>query len=138
MVDFETLQRQVWNESTALTLIYATEDALNTPPQPLSDALQRFVKGDNRSFQREVEQEEATAAPAGARSTGVTLFQHETVSSYQMRERAGSVDSMATNRASLGSMDSRTGDFDDMLDGDLLELDGDGNPMSQDRMLIDI
>ncbi|KAI0471600.1 hypothetical protein GGR56DRAFT_654778 [Xylariaceae sp. FL0804] len=39
-------------------LVYATEEAMQAVPTPLSDALCRFVKADNRSFQQELAQEQ--------------------------------------------------------------------------------
>lgn len=90
----------MWEESNTVTLVFATEDAVSTPRIPLSDALTRFVKADNRGFQRELEREEA----------GADEPQHE-VRAFQMRSRAGSVDSMASNRASIGSADSRAEEY---------------------------
>lgn len=95
-LDFEAVQLRAWEESNAVTLVFATEEALSAPRAPLSDALARFVKADNRGFQKELEQEEA----------GANEPQHE-VRAFQMRSRAGSVDSMASNRASVGSGGSR-------------------------------
>lgn len=99
-LDFEAIQLRAWEESNVVTLVFATEDAVSTPRIPLSDALTRFVKADNRGFQRELEQEEASANEP----------QHE-VRAFRMRSRAGSVDSMASNRASIGSADSRAEEF---------------------------
>ncbi|SPN97635.1 uncharacterized protein DNG_01147 [Cephalotrichum gorgonifer] len=93
-LDFDAIQERVSTESNSITLIFATEDALNAPRVPLSDSLNRFVKADNRAFQRELEQEEASANEP----------EHD-LHAFQMRSRAGSIDSMATNRASLGSAD---------------------------------
>ncbi|PKS07976.1 hypothetical protein jhhlp_006588 [Lomentospora prolificans] len=105
-VDFETVHKLMWDESNSLTLVYASDDAMNTPRIALPEGLQRFIKADNRSFQKEIEQEEAAAANSD--------LPMETLESFdlQPRPRSGSVDSMATNRASLGSMDSYEGYFD--------------------------
>lgn len=106
MVDFETVQSLIWDESNSLTMIYATDGAMDTPRIELPGGLQRFIKADNRSFQKELEQEEA-AADANADIPMETLDSFD----LQPRSRSLSVDSMATNRASLGSMDSREDDF---------------------------
>ncbi|CAI4213796.1 unnamed protein product [Parascedosporium putredinis] len=106
VVDFETVQSLIWDESNSLTMIYATDGAMDTPRIELPSGLQRFIKADNRSFQKELEQEEA-AADANADIPMETLDSFD----LQARSRSLSVDSMATNRASLGSMDSREDDF---------------------------
>ncbi|KAJ2988476.1 hypothetical protein NUW58_g3956 [Xylaria curta] len=45
-------------ESKHPILVYASEAALNQEPIPLSDALNMFIRADNRSFQQELAQEE--------------------------------------------------------------------------------
>jgi hypothetical protein len=76
---------------------------------------QRFVRADNKVFQQEINQE--NNAP---------------IMSERALRRAGSTDSLATNRASLGVSDtnSRAGDFDN----DHFEISNDG----QDTELMDM
>lgn len=101
--------------SKAPVLVYATEEAMNEEPAPLSDALkvrnckvfdsflprlesantcQTFVKFDNRLFKQELLEE---PAPADKKRTAPHLPE-----SPLKRQRSASVDSMATNRASIG------------------------------------
>ncbi|ROW05945.1 hypothetical protein VPNG_08477 [Cytospora leucostoma] len=96
---FEKVQEAMYTEvdtdgSKAPVLIYATEKALNEEPAPLSSALQTFVKFDNRLFKQELLEEPAPAekkrnAPQSSRSP-------------PKRHRSDSIDSLATNRASIG------------------------------------
>ncbi|KAJ0162168.1 hypothetical protein CTA2_5017 [Colletotrichum tanaceti] len=105
---FDQVMRQVHRETKGPLLVYATEDAMNTPASPLSDALQRFARAENKNFRQELNQE-ATDEGAQLRNTNMSP-----ISPSKRKYRSGSVDSMATNRASLGNSDSnsRAGDFD--------------------------
>ncbi|KAK1972823.1 ubiquitin interaction domain-containing protein [Colletotrichum sublineola] len=113
---FEQVMEKMFWETKGPLLVYATEDAINTPASPLSDALQRFARAENKNFKQELNQEsiEESAQP---RNTNMSP-----ISSSKRKYRSGSVDSMATNRASLGNSDtnSRAGDFDSdpFSDGD--------------------
>lgn len=75
-------------------LVYATDKAMNEEPAPLSDALKTFVKFDNRLFKQELLEE-----PTPTDKKRNAPQQPE---SPLKRQRSASVDSMATNRASLG------------------------------------
>ncbi|KAK1983471.1 ubiquitin interaction domain-containing protein [Colletotrichum cereale] len=113
---FEQVIEKMFWETKGPLLVYATEDAINAPASPLSDALQRFARAENKNFKQELNQEsmEESAQP---RSTNMSP-----ISPSKRKYRSGSVDSMATNRASLGNSDtnSRAGDFDNdpFSDGD--------------------
>lgn len=140
-VSLEFVKCQMFQESRNPLLVYATEEALTAPRAPLSDALQRFVRVENKTFSHELSRqaEEGTSdttAPAGDMSL-------PPMSPSKRKYRSGSVDSMATNRASLGNSDedSRAGDFDDIeiiegIDGSLVgeppTIDSD---MAQDAIL---
>lgn len=90
--------------------MYATEEALDAPRLPLSESLQRFVRVENKTFNQELsrqpEEEEGEALTA-------TAAKPIPVSPSKRKYRSGSIDSMATNRASMGNSDadSRAGDF---------------------------
>ncbi|KAG6356186.1 hypothetical protein INS49_015573 [Diaporthe citri] len=75
-------------------LVYATDKAMNEEPAPLSDALKTFVKFDNRLFKQELLEE---PTPTDKKRNAPQLPE-----SPLKRQRSTSVDSMATNRASLG------------------------------------
>ncbi|KAJ0114905.1 hypothetical protein J7T55_004647 [Diaporthe amygdali] len=86
-------------------LVYATDKALDEEPAPLSDALKTFVKFDNRLFKQELLEE---PTPTDKKRNAPQLPE-----SPLKRQRSNSVDSMATNRASLG-------DFSDVEERDAL------------------
>ncbi|ROV91178.1 hypothetical protein VSDG_07871 [Cytospora chrysosperma] len=96
---FEKVQEAIFSEvdtdgSKAPILVYATDRALDEESWPLSSALQTFVKFDNRLFKQELLEEPTPTekkrnAPQSPRSP-------------PKRHRSDSVDSMATNRASMG------------------------------------
>lgn len=79
--------------------IYASEDALSEEPVPLSEALKRFVKRDNRIFNAEDRN-----ADTESYGQPITL---ENLSSAtgKRKHRSDSVSSTATNRASCGDSD---------------------------------
>ncbi|GJC82059.1 hypothetical protein ColLi_04897 [Colletotrichum liriopes] len=111
----EVIEKMYW-ETKGPLLVYATEDAINTPASPLSDALQRFARAENKNFRQELNQE-STDEGSPPRNMNMSP-----ISPSKRKYRSGSVDSMATNRASLGNSDtnSRAGDFDNdpFSDGD--------------------
>ncbi|KAL1862553.1 hypothetical protein Daus18300_008512 [Diaporthe australafricana] len=95
----EKVQEAIFTEvdtdgSKVPILVYATDKALNEEPAPLSDALRTFVKLDNRLFKQELLEE---PTPADKKRNAPQL-----PGSPLKRQRSNSVDSMATNRASLG------------------------------------
>ena len=95
--------------------IFATEEAMNETPQPLSEALSRFVKHDNRLFKQELLEE--IANPPTNTDSGdwdkKRVSDGTSPASPSKRQREGSIDSMATNRASLGDLSDR--DLEDVL-----------------------
>ncbi|EFQ27956.1 ubiquitin interaction domain-containing protein [Colletotrichum graminicola M1.001] len=113
---FEQVMEKMFWETKGPLLVYATEDAINTPVSPLSDALQRFARAENKNFKQELNQESIDES-VQSRNTNMSP-----ISPSKRKYRSGSVDSMATNRASLGNSDtnSRAGDFDNdpFSDGD--------------------
>lgn len=123
-VTVEFVHRQLFQESKSVVAIYATEVALDgVVPVPLADPLQRFVKADNKGFRAEVaraaDEKEDVAADA---PTAPDQTEFTPLSPSKRKYRSNSVDSMATNRASLGNVsdtNSRAGDFDfERFDGD--------------------
>lgn len=97
-MEVERVLRDMWQETKTPLFVYATEDALNTAPEPLSGPLERFVKADNKSFRQELNQEQSQANDQPPPSA-------EVVSPSKRKHRADSLDSMNSNRASLGSID---------------------------------
>lgn len=75
-------------------LIYATEKALDEEPMPLSGALKTFVRFDNRLFKQE------TIESPIERKRVANI---SPISPAKRHNRSNSADSMATNRASIGS-----------------------------------
>ncbi|PHH83397.1 hypothetical protein CDD82_1331 [Ophiocordyceps australis] len=96
-VDIERVLREVWQETKTPLLVYATETALNAPLKTLSSALERFVRADNKAFRQELKQEEKQP------SKSATDKDLEQASSPKRQRRSASIDSMASNRASVGS-----------------------------------
>lgn len=96
---FAKVQEAIFTEvdadgSKVPILVYATDKAMNEEPTPLSDALKTFVKFDNRLFKQELLEE---PTPTDKKRNAPQLPE-----SPLKRQRSASVDSMATNRASLG------------------------------------
>ncbi|KAG8163631.1 hypothetical protein KVR01_006928 [Diaporthe batatas] len=116
---FEKVQEAIFTETDAdgskvPILVYATDKALNEEPAPLSDALKTFVKFDNRLFKQELLEE---PTPADKKRNAPQVPE-----SPLKRQRSNSVDSMATNRASLGDF-SDAGERDALM-GDQDSRDG--------------
>ncbi|CAK7209501.1 hypothetical protein SBRCBS47491_000465 [Sporothrix bragantina] len=95
-----------FNESRALTLVYAEESILDESNASLSSALDNFMRFDNRFFKQELKEEsprsEKKRQPAEEASPTSPLKRHQ-------RQRSTSIDSLASNMASLGD-DSNYGD----------------------------
>lgn len=87
----------MWLETRTPLLVYATEEAVNTPRAPLSSPLERFVRADNKAFRQELSREINEAAEL--KRTGP-----EDPMSPPKRHRSNSPDSMDSNRASIGSI----------------------------------
>ncbi|KAM0297853.1 hypothetical protein HYE67_003343 [Fusarium culmorum] len=100
-LDIEQVFKEMWNDTTKPLLVYATEEALKTPKQPLPPQLERFVKIDNKSFRQELAEEESTVEVK-------TTPTFDPISPSKRKHRADSVGSMDSNRASIGS-DGRNG-----------------------------
>ncbi|KAH7318359.1 hypothetical protein B0I35DRAFT_431904 [Stachybotrys elegans] len=99
-IEVERLMREVWSETKNPLLIYATETALKVPRHELPSALDRFARADNKAFRNELNQEKEQPASEASK---VTSF--GPLSPSKRKHRADSIDSMDTNRASLGSFD---------------------------------
>ncbi|KAL1851332.1 hypothetical protein VTK73DRAFT_9455 [Phialemonium thermophilum] len=108
----ETTYEKVMEEACGVgsmpILIYASEEAMQAKPEPLSEALQTFVRFDNRLFAQELKDE----TPPDRKRAGFA----SPSSPPKRRNRSSSLDSMATNAASAGDLD------DDMRDAQF-ELD---------------
>lgn len=101
MTTFEQVVRQGCAKQTPI-LIFATDEAMEETPEPLSDALKTFVKLDNRHFRQEVSKQEIELPDT---LDGGALTRSALRDMHKPRERSGSIDSMATNKASVGDSD---------------------------------
>ncbi|KAJ6438315.1 LOW QUALITY PROTEIN: ubiquitin interaction domain-containing protein [Purpureocillium lavendulum] len=106
-IEVERVLREMWQETKNPLLVYATEDALNTPRDPLSAPLDRFARAENKAFRQELNRE---AVDAGSRKPSVA----EPISPSKRKHRSDSPDSMDSNRASIGSADQ--GGFDNAFE----------------------
>ena len=95
----ERVLREVWEKTKTPLLIYASQAALDAPKLPLTGPLQRFVRADNKAFRQELNLETSDAGVESSRSVG----QADPISPSKRKHRADSVDSIESNRASLGS-----------------------------------
>jgi hypothetical protein len=86
--------RDTWQETNTPILVYATEAAVNATSVVPSNALMRFVKAENKAFRQELNSERGEG-----RRTGPI----EPMSPSKRKHRSDSIDSMDSNRASLGS-----------------------------------
>ncbi|KAM0434123.1 hypothetical protein ACHAPT_004068 [Fusarium lateritium] len=123
-VEIERVFRDMWLETKNPLLVYATDQALNTPKRPLPNQLERFVKAENKTFHQELNQERnETSEPK--RATFV-----DPISPSKRKHRSDSVSSMDSNRASLGSDDRNGFDnpFEDQHDAIGTEMTEFGNP----------
>ncbi len=108
----------MWQETKTPLLIYATENALNTQKAPLSGTLERFVKAENKAFRQELTQETRTREEAKKQPF------IDPISPSKRKHRSDSMDSMNSNRASLGSDDGNAFDnpFEDQFDKPSVEM----------------
>ncbi|EHK26094.1 uncharacterized protein TRIVIDRAFT_79666 [Trichoderma virens Gv29-8] len=116
-VEIERVLRDVWHETKTPLLIYATEEALSTPRTPLSDALNMFVRSDNKAFRQELKRPAADSVEE-RRYTSVDPV------SPSKRKHRDSMDSMDTNRASIGSEDRSPFEnaFDEQIEQSEMEM----------------
>ncbi|KAK5993638.1 hypothetical protein PT974_07073 [Cladobotryum mycophilum] len=98
-VEVERVLREMWQETKTPLLVYATEESLNTLREPLVDSLDRFVRSENRAFRIELSQESSRSSEERGRPAV------DPISPSKRKHRADSMDSMNSNRASLGSDD---------------------------------
>lgn len=116
-MEVERVLRDIWHETKVPVLVYATEEAVSTPNAPLSDALNMFVRSDNKAFRQELKR----PAPDSRDER-----RHPDPISPSKRKHRDSMDSMDTNRASIGSDDRNPFEpvFDDQMEQELTELAG--------------
>lgn len=110
-LSFDEVANRIWAETKTPVLVYATEHALNVEKMPLGSSLERFVKADNKSFRSELQQESSTTETSmevdAEGETNDEFFAPSDMlrSPPKRKHRSDSVDSMASNRASMGSRD---------------------------------
>ncbi|OAA72527.1 ubiquitin interaction domain-containing protein [Cordyceps fumosorosea ARSEF 2679] len=98
-IEMERVMREVWQETKTPLIIYATEDALRIPNDPLTLPLERFVKADNKTFRNELNMERANKQENSPREYQFL----DPISPSKRKHRSSSPDSLDTNHASLGS-----------------------------------
>src|SRR5690242_9927556 len=86
----------MWSETKNPLLIYATENALDVPLKELTSTLDRFIRADNKAFRNELSQEQTQASEAQRPAPIDPL-------SPSKRKHRDSIDSMDSNRVSVGS-----------------------------------
>ena len=91
----------MWEDTRTPLLVYASEKAVYADAVSLSNALERFVKADNKAFRQELHQE--VSDHSWEKEAGAA----EVKSPSKRKHRADSMDSMASDRASAGSEDSK-------------------------------
>lgn len=98
---FQTVVETACGKKSSPLLVYATDKALNEDPLPLDEAQKNFIKRDNRLFQQELAKKRSAEPPnEGSQSKKL--------------QKSSSMDSLATNKASAGSVN---GDYE-MTDAD--------------------
>lgn len=117
MVEIERVLRDIWHETKMPLLIYATEEAVATAKAPLSDALNMFVKSDNKAFRQELKKAVAEGGEERIRASVDPI-------SPSKRKHRDSMDSLNTNRASIGSEDRNPFEsaFDEQIEDAATEL----------------
>lgn len=93
----------MWQITKTPLLIYATKEALDTPVVPLTGPLERFARAENKAFRQELTQE--NTHESDERRPGPTFV--DPISPSKRKHRSDSIGSMDSNRASIGSDDSR-------------------------------
>ncbi|KAK3685955.1 hypothetical protein B0T22DRAFT_383048 [Podospora appendiculata] len=103
MVGFDAVLSETCEAGQSPVMIFASERAMFETPEPLSDALKTFVKFDNRHLKQELSQAEQWGnGSEKKRSGGVDEGDS---SEAKRRNRSKSIDSMDTNKASVGDLD---------------------------------
>ncbi|KAH6893234.1 hypothetical protein B0T10DRAFT_481793 [Thelonectria olida] len=123
-VEIEQVFKRMWEETKTPMLVYATDEAIDAPQTPLTSALGRFVKADNKSFHQDENAEINEASSSERRNTFV-----DPLSPAKRKRRSDSPDSMDSNRASLGSVDDQSGfdnPFADQEEREMEDLSGRG------------
>ncbi|KAL3957356.1 hypothetical protein ACCO45_007934 [Purpureocillium lilacinum] len=121
-IEVERVLREMWQETKNPLLVYATEDTLETPREPLSAPLDRFARAENKAFRQELNRE---VAEVDSRKASLV----DPISPSKRKHRSDSPDSMDSNRASIGSVDQ--GGFDnpfeenqDMRETEMMDMSG--------------
>ncbi|KKA28378.1 hypothetical protein TD95_000223 [Thielaviopsis punctulata] len=102
-VQWDDFCETFFHEGYDPVLVYATEDALNATPLPLTDALTKFVRLDNRLFHQELSRnydDETPGLPETNPGDPMARSSPIRSPSGKRKHRSGSPDSMASHRAS--------------------------------------
>lgn len=132
-LDFAQVSARIWKDNVPPMLVYATEMAVDTPIDPLPEALERFVKAENKVFAQELSREEREGREE------VNLGSIDAMASPSKRKhRSDSTDSMLSNRASLGSDDNDFFDrpFEDSGFEDHGFMDHDPSPAAEMAQMV--
>ncbi|KAF4336805.1 hypothetical protein FBEOM_9316 [Fusarium beomiforme] len=111
-ITVNSLLSNIWIDTKKPLLVYATEEALMTPKDPLPSQLERFIKVENKAFRQELSKEESTANEAkqtGNVESSSSLSPLSSFSPSKRKHRSDSGGSMDSNHASIGSDDDRSG-----------------------------
>lgn len=116
-IQVERVLRDIWQETKTPLMIYATETALNVARTPLSSQLQRFSRAENKAFHQELHHESTDAAELAAHKRTPGPGPMDMISPSKRKHRADSIDSMDSNRASIGSDDVQNDFYNPFEDG---------------------
>ncbi|ODA79869.1 hypothetical protein RJ55_05466 [Drechmeria coniospora] len=131
-MDADAMLQEVWQVTKTPLLVYATEKALEAPRLPLTASLERFARAENKTFQNELNREKAEEAGDVPRSR-----QPGPISPSKRKHRADSVDSMDSNRASIGSDDLVGHPLDEEHGISALEMADMSEPLLGDKAEVD-
>jgi len=101
----EAVLRATGDETNSPILVYATDAAMQQERLPLSAALQTFVKHDNRLFKQSLIEERPPEEESPRVERKRLVYSPNSPS--KRVQRSDSLDSMASNRASLGDDSDR-------------------------------
>ncbi|KAI6777689.1 ubiquitin interaction motif protein [Emericellopsis cladophorae] len=95
LLSFDEMHSRVWTDSKQPMIVYSTDETTKEHREALPAALGRFIKVDNKAFRQELQQEETMERQGDM----ITMFDSTSPSKRKHRE---SIDSMASNRPSVG------------------------------------
>lgn len=136
MITFDKVKEAMFTEVDATgtpspILLYASEQGLNDKLLDLDNALQTFIKHDNRQFKQELLEQPEQPEQREKKRVGFRSPQ-----SPAKRQRSNSGDSMDSNRASLGDMSD--GDRAQMMEDQMMDNFGGSDDSGIDTEMMDM